>query len=68
MIIYKLPGIDRIPAELIQAGGNTYFLTPWCMILFEKLIVSQLVRKILLSYGTQRFITVFPQARHRSLS
>jgi hypothetical protein len=20
---YKLPGIDQIPAELIQAGGNT---------------------------------------------
>jgi hypothetical protein len=39
-------------------------LTPWCRILFEKLIVTQLVKKILLSYGTRRFITVFTKARH----
>jgi hypothetical protein len=27
----------------------TYLLTPWCRILFEKLIVTQLIKKILLS-------------------
>jgi hypothetical protein len=42
----------------------TYLLTPWCRILFEKLIVTQLVKNILLSYGPLRFITVFTQARH----
>jgi hypothetical protein len=40
----------------------TYLLTPWCRILFEKLIVTQLVKNILLSYGTRRFITVFTKA------
>jgi hypothetical protein len=32
---------------LTQETGsqNTYLLTPWCRILFEKLIVTQLVRK-----------------------
>jgi hypothetical protein len=31
--------------------------------IIEKLIVTQLVKNILLSYGTRRFITVFTQAR-----
>jgi hypothetical protein len=30
----------------------TYLLTPWCRILFENLIVTQLSKNILLSYGT----------------
>jgi hypothetical protein len=46
----------------------TYLLTSWCRILFEKLLVTQLVKKILLSYGTQRFITVFTKSRHWTLS
>jgi hypothetical protein len=47
----------------------TYLLlTPWCRILFEKLIVTQLVKNIPLSYGTGRFITVFTKARHWTLS
>jgi hypothetical protein len=46
----------------------TYSLTPWCRILFEKLVVTHLVKNILLSYGTRRFITVFTQARHWTLS
>jgi len=46
----------------------TYLLTPWCRILFEKLIVTQLSKNILLSYGTRRFITVFTKARHWNLS
>jgi hypothetical protein len=45
---------------------HTHSLTPWCRILFENLIVTQLVKKILLSYGTQRFITVFTKAHHLS--
>jgi hypothetical protein len=39
-----------------------YLLTPWCRILFEKLIVTELVKNIPPSYGTQRFITVFTKA------
>jgi len=46
----------------------TYLLTLWCRILFEKLIVTQLVESIVLSYGTRRFITVFTQVRHWTLS
>jgi hypothetical protein len=46
----------------------TYSITPWCRVLFEKLIVTQLVKNILLSYGTRRFITLFTQARHWALS
>jgi hypothetical protein len=38
-------------------------VTPWCRILFEKLI-----KNIPLSYGTQRFITVFTKVHHWTLS
>jgi hypothetical protein len=41
----------------------THSLTPWCRILFGKLIATQLVKKIL-SFGTRRFITVFTKAHH----
>jgi hypothetical protein len=47
---------------------STYLFTPQCRILFEKLIVTQLVKKILLYYGSRRFITVFTKARHWTLS
>jgi hypothetical protein len=46
----------------------THSLTPWCRILFEKLIVTQLSKNILLSHGTRRFITVFTKAHHWTLS
>jgi hypothetical protein len=46
----------------------TSLLTAWFRILFEKLIVTQLVKKIMLSYGTRRFITMFTQVRHWTLS
>jgi hypothetical protein len=52
----------------IRNCSVTYLITLWCRILFEKLIVTQLVKKIPLSYGTRRFITVFTKARHRTLS
>jgi hypothetical protein len=46
-----------------------YFLTPFCRILFEKLIVTQVVKKIsYFLYGTRRFITVFTKARYWTLS
>jgi hypothetical protein len=46
----------------------THSLTPWCRKLFENLIITQLVKNILLSYGIRRFITVFTKARHWTLS
>jgi hypothetical protein len=42
----------------------TYSLTPWCRILFEKLIVTELIKKYRFLYGTRRFITAFTKARH----
>jgi hypothetical protein len=52
--------------------NNTYYigilLTPWCRILFEKLIVTKLVKNIPLSYGNRMFITVFTEARNWNLS
>jgi hypothetical protein len=44
---------------------SRYLLTPWYRILFEKLIATQIVKNILLSYETRSFITMFTQARHR---
>jgi hypothetical protein len=40
---------------------------PWNRVLLEKLIPSQLVRKFLAFYGTERFITVFTTAHHWTL-
>jgi hypothetical protein len=45
----------------------TYLFTPWPRILFEKLSLS-LSKKILLSYGTRRFITLYTKAHHWTLS
>jgi len=39
-------------------------LTPWSRVLLEKLIVTQLVKRFLTFYGTQRFITVFTRVYH----
>jgi len=43
----------------------TYSLTPWSRILFMSL---SLLKHNLLSYGTRRFVTVFTQTRHWTLS
>jgi len=51
-----------IPLLLSPSKMNerqTYLRTPWCRTLFERPIVTQLVKKISPSYGTRRFITVF---------
>ena len=45
-----------------------YLLTPCSTALLEKLTSSQLVKKFLTFYGTQRFITSFTSAHHLSLS
>jgi hypothetical protein len=43
-------------------------LTPWSRALLEKLIVTQIVKKFPVFYGTRRFITVFTRAHHWFLS
>jgi hypothetical protein len=50
------------------SSGCTRHSLHGCGILFEKLTVPQLVKRILLLYGTRRFITVFTKARHWTLS
>ena len=46
----------------------TYFLTPWCRVLLEKLTGLQLVKKFSAFHGTRRFITALTSVRHLSLS
>ena len=46
----------------------TYFLTPWCRVLLEKLTGLQLVKKFPAFHGTRRFITALTSVRHLSLS
>jgi len=45
----------------------TYLLTPLSRVPLEKLIGSELVKKLSAFYGTRRFITAFTSARHLSL-
>jgi hypothetical protein len=43
-------------------------LTPWSRVLPQKLKCPKLLKKFHTFYGTRRFITVYPRARHLSLS
>ena len=52
----------------IQYNHLTSLLTPGSRVLLEKLTSSQLVKKFPAFYGTQKFITVFSNACHPSLS
>ena len=46
----------------------TYFLTPRCRVLLQKLTGLQLVKKFPAFHGTRRFITALTSVRHLSLS
>jgi len=46
----------------------TYLLTPWRIVLLEKLTGLQLVKKFPAFYGNRMFITVFKSVRHLSPS
>ena len=50
------------------SNNITYLPTPHNTVLLEKLIGFQLVKKFPAFYGTRRFITAVPSARHLSLS
>jgi len=42
--------------------------TPWCRVLFEKIILPQVVEEFLAFCGTRRLIAAFAKARYFSLS
>jgi len=46
----------------------TYLLTPWCIVLLEKLTGLQVVKKFPAFHGTRNFITALTSVRHLSLS
>jgi len=48
--------------------SNTFFITPWCRVLLEKLTGLQLVKKFPAFCGTRRLITALTSVRHLSLS
>ena len=48
----------------IHINQLTYLLTPYSIVLLEKLTGFQLVKKLPAFYRTRRFITVFTSARH----
>jgi hypothetical protein len=54
LLLYMLTYLLTLLTYLLTYS-LTHSLTPWCRKLFEKLTVTQLVKKILLSYGTRRF-------------
>ena len=52
----------------IYVYTHTYFLTPWCRVLLEKLTGLQLVKKFPVFHGTRRFITALTNVRQLSQS
>ena len=54
--------------SLVVCVHNTYQLTPWSRVLFEKLTGFHLVKKFPPIYEPRRFITARTTARHLSLS
>jgi len=56
-------------ANTQTASSCIYLLTPWCRTLFEKLIITQLIKQYPAFFmENRRFFTVITKARHRSLS
>jgi hypothetical protein len=55
-----------MPVQYLNEGEKiSNLLTPLNGVLIEKLIVTQLIKKLHALYGTQRFITVFTRAGER---
>jgi hypothetical protein len=54
--------------NLLSSRLLTYLLTPWSRVVFEKLTGFAASQEIPPIYGTRKFITVFTNARHLSLS
>jgi hypothetical protein len=49
-------------------GCCTHSLTPWCRILFEKLIVAQLIKKYPAFFMETKGSSLFTKAHHWTLS
>jgi hypothetical protein len=49
-------------------GSETDHIYPWSRVLLEKPTGFQIVKKFPTFYGTRRFITTFPSARHLYIS
>jgi len=61
--------LDSYRSDISAMSFARKQLTRWSRVLFQKLTVTQLVRKFPFFYGTRRrFITVFTRAYHWSLS
>jgi hypothetical protein len=60
--------VERISLMKVLTYLLTYLLTPWCRILFEKLIATQLVKKILLSLRNSKVHHRVQKACHLTLS
>jgi hypothetical protein len=56
------------PATNRLSYGTATKLTPWRLVLLEKLQVAQLLENVPTFYATGRFITVFTTVRHWSLT
>jgi hypothetical protein len=65
-------GSYNAAVEIRDVTGQKLFtyilLTPWSVVLLEKLTGLQLVKKFTAFYGTRRFITTFTSAYHLPLS
>jgi len=64
----EITPLTFLVVEAVILKSKAYSLTPWCKTSFEKLIVTQRVKKSCFLYGTRRFIAVFTKARQRNLS
>ena len=65
------PNIVNIESSthfIVYSHTHRYVCAPWNRILLENLTGSQLVKKFPSFYGTRKFITVFTNACHLSLS
>ena len=61
-------GWDEPPSHPNQQTRQPPILTPWCIVLLEKLTGLQLVKKFPAFHRTRRFITALTSVRHLSLS
>jgi len=65
----KFRALARISYKLAaRAVMRPYLLTPWSIVLLEKLTGLQLVKKFPAFHGTGMFFTALTSARHLSLS
>ena len=68
IIIILMSIVNKTGLDLSDIILETYFLTPQCRVLLEKLTGLQLVNKFPAFHGTRRFITALTSVRHLSLS